>query len=318
MNKFGIILGEPNSINIEILAKSNALKKRCIVIGNFDLLNAQLKILKFKTKLNKINSTDEIKSLTNCLNVLDIPLKFKNPFKVKPNKTKDYLKKCFNKAHRLSVDRKLIGFINCPINKKNFFGDKNYGITEYLAKKNNCFKSEVMMIYNRNLAVVPITTHIRVKDIVKNLNKKDLVKKLKTLNNEFYEYFKTKPNIGVIGLNPHNFELKNKSEEKTIIIPAILSLKKKAKIYGPFSADTIFLKENFKKFNVLVGMYHDQVLSPFKSLFGLDAINITLGLPYHRVSPDHGTAEDKVKLRTSKPTSLNMCINFMSKLKHKC
>ena len=65
-------------------------------------------------------------------------------------------------------------------------------------------------------------------------------------------------------------------------------------------------------------MYHDQVLSPVKSIFGLDAINITLGLPYHRVSPDHGTAVDKIKLKISKPNSLNMCINFMSKLKHKC
>ncbi len=318
MNKFGIILGEPNSINIEILAKSNALKKRCIIIGSFNLLNAQLKILKFRIKLNKIDNIDDVKNQTNCLNVLDIPLEFKKPFKVKPNETKNYLKNCFNIAHRLSVDKKIIGFINCPINKKNFFGNKNYGITEYLAKKNNCFKSEIMLIFNKKLAVVPITTHIRVKDIVKNLNKKTLFKKIQTLNIEFYKYFKKKPNIGIIGLNPHNFELKNKSEEKTIIIPTIKSLKKQVRVYGPYSADTIFLKENYKKFDVLVGMYHDQVLSPFKSIFGLDAINITLGLPYHRVSPDHGTAVDKIKLKISKPNSLNMCINFMSKLKHKC
>ena len=69
--------------------------------------------------------------------------------------------------------------------------------------------------------------------------------------------------------------------------------KKRIKITGPYSADTIFLRENLKKYDVIVGMFHDQVLAPFKALFGFDAINITLGLPYIRMSPDHGVAEDK-------------------------
>ena len=94
----------------------------------------------------------------------------------------------------------------------------------------------------------------------------------------------------------------------------INKLKKKFKFLVHYPSDTIFIKDNLKKFDVIVGMYHDQVLTPFKALFGFDAINITLGLPYIRMSPDHGIAEDKKKLNISNPKSLNRCIEIISKL----
>ena len=97
-------------------------------------------------------------------------------------------------------------------------------------------------------------------------------------------------------------------------MPAIKSLKKNIKISGPYSSDTIFLRKNLKKFDVIVGMYHDQVLAPFKTLFEFDAINITLGLPYIRISPDHGVAIDKKKLNISNPKSLNNCLNIITNL----
>ena len=99
-----------------------------------------------------------------------------------------------------------------------------------------------------------------------------------------------------------------------IIKPVINKLKRKYKVSGPYPSDTIFIKDNLKKFDVIVGMYHDQVLTPFKALFGYDAINLTLGLPYIRMSPDHGIAEDKKKLNISNPQSLNRCIEIISKL----
>ena len=132
---------------------------------------------------------------------------------------------------------------------------------------------------------------------------------------DYYKYFQKKPRIALLGLNPHNSEFKKNSEEIKIIIPAINKLRKKIKIYGPFPSDTIFFKDNLKKFDVIVGMYHDQVLTPFKTLFEFDAVNITLGLPYIRISPDHGVAEDKKKLNISNPKSLDRCIDIISKLK---
>ena len=103
----------------------------------------------------------------------------------------------------------------------------------------------------------------------------------------------------MLGLNPHNAELRKYSEEKKIIIPSIFKLKKGIKINGPLVSDTIFINE-YKKYDIIIGMFHDQVLAPFKTLFKFDAINITLGLKYLRVSPDHGIAKlNKKKKRKS-------------------
>ena len=314
MVKFAIILGEPNSINSEILAKSIASKSKCIVIGNFDLLKSQLKYLKIRKKIKKISNIEKVEKYYKYLNILDVPLKFKNSFSVKSKDSSLYLKKCFNLAHKLCKQKKIYGFINCAINKNKFFKDSNIGITEYLAKKNKVLKSEAMLIYNKNLSVCPLTTHIKIKDVSKSIKKDLIIKKIKTINNYYFKYFKIKPKIGVLGLNPHNFELKKNSEETKIILPAIKILKKKMNISGPLSPDTVFLKKNIKKFNVIVGMYHDQVLSPFKTLYEFDAINITLGLPYIRISPDHGVAIDKMKLNISNPRSLDNCIRIITKL----
>ena len=314
MNNFGIILGEPNSINSEILAKSIAFKKKVVVIGNYNLLSSQLKILKIKRRLKKIKKIEEINKSKNILCVLDVPLKFKGAFSVNTKESSVYIKKCLIIGHQLCLQKKIGGIINCSINKKNLFKNKNMGVTEFLAQKNKIYKSEVMIIYNKKISVVPLTTHIRVKQISKSLKSRILIKKIKTLHRCYIHYFKKNPRIAVLGLNPHNFENNKNSEEVKIILPIVKSLKKKFRISGPYPSDTIFLKDNLKKFDVIVGMYHDQVLTPFKALFGFDAINITFGLPYIRMSPDHGIANDKKKLNISNPQSLNRCIEIMSKL----
>jgi 4-hydroxythreonine-4-phosphate dehydrogenase len=103
-------------------------------------------------------------------------------------------------------------------------------------------------------------------------------------------------------------------EDKKIVTPAINYLKKKNfKISGPFSSDTIFLKQNRSKYDVILGMYHDQVLSPLKTLFEYDAINITLGLPFTRISPDHGPNEHMLGKNISNPLSLIRAISFLDK-----
>ena len=86
------------------------------------------------------------------------------------------------------------------------------------------------------------------------------------------------------------------------------------KIHGPYSSDTIFI-ENFKKFDVILGMYHDQILPAFKSIFKFDAINLTLGLKYLRLSPDHGTGIDIIGRNKAEPLSLIKCVNFLHKIK---
>ena len=120
-----------------------------------------------------------------------------------------------------------------------------------------------------------------------------------------------KPRIAILGFNPHNFSTKKKSEEKQIIFPVIKKAKeRKIKIFGPISADTSFMNYKKFKFDVIVGLYHDQVLTPFKALFNYAAINITLGLPFIRITPDHGVAENIVGKKIANPKSLINSIKF--------
>jgi len=314
-----IIAGEPNSINSEIIAK--AWKKKLVfkksnifIIGNYNLIKLQLKKIKINIKIEKV-STIEKQNFKRSLLILDVPLNFKNPFKISKKNKQMYILESFKIAINLVKQNKILGFINCPINKTEIFGDKDIGITEFLAKKEGVYGKEVMLIYNQKLSVVPLTTHIRVKNISKKLSKKLLINKSLTINKFFIERFNIKPRIGILGLNPHNYELRKNSEEKKIIIPAIKILKRrKIFVNGPLSSDTAFVDFDKKKFDVLIGMYHDQVLSPFKSLFKFNAINVTLGLPYIRVSPDHGTGEDIIKRNLANPESLIKSIKFLNKI----
>ena len=122
-----------------------------------------------------------------------------------------------------------------------------------------------------------------------------------------------RPSIAVTGLNPHCETFFGKNIEKTEILPAIIFLqKKRVKVSGPFSADTIFLEKNRQRFDVIIGMYHDQVLAPMKTIFGFDAINITIGLPFVRITPDHGPNYEMFGLNKSKPDSLIKALKFLN------
>ena len=119
-----------------------------------------------------------------------------------------------------------------------------------------------------------------------------------------------------MGLNPHCESIENVSEEKKIIIPSINHLSKnKIIINGPFSADTFFSKQNIRHYDIVIGMYHDQVLVPMKTIFSFNAINLTLGLPFLRVSPDHGTNYLMIGKNKSDPKSLISSIDFFNNIK---
>ncbi|MDB4065981.1 4-hydroxythreonine-4-phosphate dehydrogenase PdxA, partial [Candidatus Pelagibacter sp.] len=198
-----------------------------------------------------------------------------------------------------------------PVSKKHFLKNKYIGITEYLAFKTNS-KNVTMIIYNKSLSVSPMTTHLPVKYVCKKITKSKIINKVKTINSFWRKHFKNKPRIIVTGLNPHCESIDTFNEDEKIIKPAIKFLQKnKYNILGPFSADTIFLKKNRKNVDVIVGMYHDQVLTPAKTLFEYDAINITAGLPFIRVSPDHGPNELMLGKNKSNPISLLRSLQFL-------
>tara|TARA_B100001093_G_C26819071_1_gene1011096 strand:- start:1207 stop:2172 length:966 start_codon:yes stop_codon:yes gene_type:complete len=313
-----IVSGDPNSINSEIIYKSwkkisGSLKQKIYIISNYDLIKDQFKKLNYSIKLQKVNKID-LDNKNNKLKIINVGLNFIDPFNVSNKLASKYVLESLNLAHKIALRNNVLGIINCAVNK-NLLNKKKIGVTEYLASKCNVKNnSEVMLIRNKKLSVCPITTHININEISKKLDKLLIINKIITINNWHRKKFKKKPKIAVLGLNPHNAELRKDSEETTIIVPALKRLKNlKINAKGPFVADTIFMND-YKNYDVIVGMFHDQVLAPFKSIFKFNAINLTLGLKYLRASPDHGTAFNLIGKNKANITSFLECIKVIDKL----
>jgi 4-hydroxy-L-threonine phosphate dehydrogenase PdxA len=317
-----IVPGSPRSIFYEIFFKAlkeKKFKNPIIIIGNKeDLLNSSKKkcpefkiILKKNSELKKGVVLKHVDNLSAFL--IDVPkLSPKNSNKKKKNYN-NYIKDCFDIAFQLILSGFSSKLLNGPINKEEFLEKKYLGVTEYIAAKFK-IKNFAMLILNRHLAVCPITTHLPIKIVSKNISKKLIIKKIHIINKFFKKLFKKKPKIAVTGLNPHCESIHKFNEDKKIILPAIKNLKNKGiNLEGPYSADTIFLKKNRKKFNVIIGMYHDQVIGPLKTLYEHDAINITAGLPFLRVSPDHGPNANMIGKNKSNPISLIRALEFLDK-----
>ena len=313
-----IISGDTKSIFFEIFFKSlklNNFRSPLILVSSLKLLKSEMKKNKFKREINLI-FLDDLKNLKlnnksiNLINIDDLRFNKSN----RNYKTSNsYLTKCFDVAFKILKMGLSDKFINGPINKYSFLDKKYLGITEFISKKFK-IKKYAMLIYNKNLSVCPLTTHLPLKLVSKKISKNLIIEKTRLIDDFFKKNMGFKPKIGITGLNPHCETILKFDEDKKIILPAIKALKKDGfKVYGPFSADTIFLKQNRKKYNVILGMYHDQVLSPIKTLNEYDAINITLGLPFIRVSPDHGPNKGMIGKNLSNPMSLTQSIKFLDK-----
>ena len=317
-NPIIIVAGEPKSIFLELFFKTFKKSKRPIVlIANKKLLIDHLRLLKIKNPIRVLDEAKVInfKSLDNkIINLIDIPFYYKSLHKISIKNSNVYIKKCFDKAIKLLKKDKRLNLINGPIIKKNFLGKKYLGITEYLGAKNNSLNKVVMLIYNKNLAVSPITTHLPLKKVHKSISKKKIINHVQEIHRFYKKKFNKNPSFAITGLNPHCENISKLNEENRIIKPAINFLsKKKYKISGPYPADTIFLKKNIKNIDVIIGMYHDQVLTPIKTIYEFDAINITLGLPFLRISPDHGPNLSMLGKNKSNPMSLVRSIEFLNR-----
>ena len=318
-NPIIVVAGEPRSIFLELFFKTYKKFKDnpIVLIANKRLLVDHLKLLKIKRPVRILDSHKKIdfKILNNKkINLIDVPLIYGSLKDIRVNNSNRYIKKCFGVAIDLLKKNNKLKLINGPIIKKNFLGKKHLGITEYLGSKFNVTNNVVMLIYNKNLSVCPLTTHIPLKNVSKTISKQRIISHVKKINDFYKKKFNKKPSFAITGLNPHCESNLKLNEEDKIIKPAIdYLIKKRLSISGPYPADTIFLKKNYKKFDVIIGMYHDQVLTPIKTIYEFDAINITIGLPFDRVSPDHGPNLSMFGKNKSNPTSLIRSIEFLSK-----
>ena len=303
-----IVPGEKKSIFFEIFFKSIKSKKitsPLILVCSKKILDKEIKQNNFNIKIELINLAQITKKKFNKKRLYIIDINNHN--------SKNYIQECFSLAFKIIKQGLSNKLINGPINKSKTLKKKHLGMTEYIAKNFNQ-KKFAMLIYNDNLSVCPITTHLPLKLVSKKITKKLIKEKILIINKFYTKILKFKPKIGVVGLNPHCESVSKFNEDTRIVLPAINSLKNKnIKVSGPYPSDTIFMKNNVKKFDVIVGMYHDQVLAPIKTLYEYNAINITIGLPFLRVTPDHGPNETMVGKNKSNPLSLIKAINFLDK-----
>ena len=313
-----IVAGEPNSVFFEIFfkaIKNYKAKNPLILIASIKLIQLHIKHFKIRKKVRALNYNDlyKLKLNNNRINVIDVEFIPSAIFEKSSIKTNRYIDECFKIAFKILKTKKIYKFINGPIEKNIFLKKKYLGITEYISH-NFGVKKKAMLIYNEKLSVCPLTTHLPLKSVAKNISKTNIIEKIKLINNFYKKNFNKIPKIAVLGLNPHCESVEKFNEDEKIVRPTINYLKKlKYKVSGPYSADTMFIKKNRDKFDVVLGMYHDQVLTPIKTLFEYDAINITLGLPFLRISPDHGPNKQMIGKNQSNPLSLIRAISFLDK-----
>ena len=243
-----IPLGDPKSVFIELLIKYfksknyKSLKKKIILIGSNKIIKSQKKKFNLHLNINCIKDINDNK--LKRINIIDINFEnFKNKYNHKIA-TKKYIERCLNLSLSIIKNNSNSVLFNGPISKKEFLEKKFLGITEYLAKKTKS-KDFAMLIYNSELSVCPITTHLPIKFVAKNINKKKIINKVSLINKFYKKKLNRSPKFAILGLNPHCETILKYSEEDKIIKPAINLLKsKKIKINGPISADTFFIKKN--------------------------------------------------------------------------
>ena len=317
-NRTLIIEGDPEGVFLELLfksLKSKSYKNYLILICSKKNLEKQMNINKFKKKINLLNikKINDITLKKNEINLIDVKLAKKTNKDLKKEYIKDYIEKCFEISFKLIREGFAHKLINGPVDKKIFLNNKFLGVTEYISSKFNKKKTG-MLIYNKKLSVCPVTTHLPLKNVVKSIDKNIIKEKIKLVNDFYLKYLKLKPRIAVTGLNPHCESILRFNEDENILKPAIKDMKKKnINVKGPFPADTIFSSKNRNIYDVVIGMYHDQVLSPIKALYEFDAINVTMGLPFLRATPDHGPNKEMAGKNLSNPTSLIRSLEFLDK-----
>jgi 4-hydroxythreonine-4-phosphate dehydrogenase len=181
------------------------------------------------------------------------------------------------------------------------------GHTEFLAHLAGKPEGAVMMLASDDLKAVPVTIHVPLKDVPAALSEALILKTLLTTAKDLTRYFRvSRPRLAVSGLNPHAGEAGTMgTEEIEIIIPAIEAARAQGlDVSGPYPADTLFHGAARKSYDAVVAMYHDQALVPFKTLAFDEGVNVTLGLPFVRTSPDHGTAFALAGTGKASPRSL--------------
>ena len=295
--KVGISVGDLNGIGIEVVLKSfedSRMLDFCtpIIFASSKALSYHKKAMNLTTNIHGIDSLKKVvPQKLNLLNVWKeiVDLDLGSPTELSGK----YALISLEKATQALQNGEIDVLVTAPIDKNNIQSESfNFeGHTEFLENK---LKGESLMILcSGNLRVGLITGHIPIGKVAEEINEELIRKKAGIMYKSLVEDFNiAKPKIAVLGLNPHcGDQGVIGAEDDEIVRPVLEAFQKKGQlIYGPYAADSFFGNENYKNFDGVLAMYHDQGLVPFKTLAFGNGVNFTAGLSKIRTSPDHGTA----------------------------
>lgn len=323
MKKLALTMGDPGGVGPEIVIKalySSEVRYYCapIVIGDRIVIEEALNLLKLPLTLRIIKSPEESQPALGSINLIDVRVmkKFKKgqPTAKSGRACVSYIKK----AVELALNKQVHGIVTAPISKKalKMAGFAWPGHTEMLADLTNT-KEYAMMLVGGPLRVILATIHVPLKSVPALITKDKVLKTIRLAMKACDLFGIKNPKIAVAGLNPHAGEAGIFGDEEIKkIIPAVEAAKKEGiPVSGPYPPDTIFHKTYKGEIDIIVCMYHDQGLIPLKMIAFEEGVNVTVGLPFIRTSPDHGTAYDIAWKGVASPTSMIEAIKLAALLK---
>ena len=314
----GITIGDINGIGPEVIIKllsDDRIYQFCtpVVYGSTRVLSFYKKLLNDK-RFRYSSLTDWSKLMDKQTNVVSTIV---DQPEIEVGKETEiagkYALDAVNQAISDWKEGKIDALITAPINKHNVAkaAEGSFtGHTEYLARETGA-KDSLMLLFADNIRMGLVTNHIPVSEISSKLNKEIVQQKIEMLNRSLIQdFFLNKPRIAVLSLNPHAGDKGLiGSEELEILVPAINQCYRNGILaFGPYPADGLFGSGNFKKFDAVLAIYHDQGLAPFKALTFDDGVNFTAGLDIIRTSPDHGTAFDIAGKNLASPQSMRQAL----------
>ncbi len=312
MKKFFISPGDPAGIGPEIslraLSENKSIQKYFVLAGDRNFYQDLIETNDIDLKLIDKESQE------NGVLFKHFPLQNKVIIGQPDISNSNYIIDVLSHGALGCLNNEFKGLITGPVNKEiiNQSGFEFSGHTEFLSDIANV-KKVVMLLMNEKLKIALLTTHIPLSEVPFKVTKKNLEETTSIIIREFENTWKiSNPSVCLLGLNPHAGEGGYIGhEEEEIIKPFVNSANEN--VYGPISADTAFINQNIKKYDVFLAMYHDQALPVIKSMGFGNTLNITLGLPFIRISVDHGTAFDLAGKNIADFSSMNEALKTSMK-----